>query len=448
MPGQYLGQESCPGPQDSAMSAIYSEVAGDEPPGDSFWMPKQYQSTVRRLDNGYQVCDQLVSCFQERARVERTYGQHLARWVQKWRPLVDASPTYGTARRAWQAFLDATERLSQLHGEMQQALVAEEVARMRAWQRDHYHRKVLGGFREACDLENGFRRAQRGWTRKLHKEPLTTLPPQVEKAKAAYHLACRKEHQVAGREAGPPGGPPLAPDRQRALREEHQRRTQETHKERQRYEHILAELTRASPRYMEEMEMVFEQGQAQEQRRIAFLKDTLLALQRRLDPTTHPGVQATQSQLRQAIADISAHDDLAWWRREHGPGMPTTWPQFEAWSPEPGRQSNGMKLGQEEKVPLQSNSPVLGSVAEPVPTPPAPPLPAPVPPPMPAPGPGRGQRVRAVYDYTGQEPDELSFSAGEELTKLEDEDEQGWCRGVTDGGRIGLYPANYVQPVQ
>lgn len=40
---------------------------------------------------------------------------------------------------------------------------------MRAWQRDHYHRKVLGGFREACDLENGFRRAQRGWTRKLRK---------------------------------------------------------------------------------------------------------------------------------------------------------------------------------------------------------------------------------------------------------------------------------------
>lgn len=115
--------------------------------------------------------------------------------------------------------------------------------------------------------------------------------------------------------------------------------------------------------------------------------------------TFHPHrVQAAQSQLRQAIADISAHDDLAWWRREHGPGMPTTWPQFEvrpstplllpasscpaphsipsigpgltpsppapqptqAWNPEPGRQSNGMKLGQEEKVPLQSNSPVLG----------------------------------------------------------------------------------------
>lgn len=54
---------------------------------------------------------------------------------------------------------------------------------------------------------------------------------------------------------------------------------------RERYEKALQELDRSSPRYMEEMESVFEQGQALEQRRIVFLKSAFLALHRRLDIT-------------------------------------------------------------------------------------------------------------------------------------------------------------------
>ena len=55
-------------------------------------------------------------------------------------------------------------------------------------------------------------------------------------------------------------------------------------------------------------------------------------------------------------------------------------------------------------------------------------------------------RLSKVRLPTSVAPLSLIASLGDVFTKLEDEDDQGWCKGRV-GNRIGLYPATYVESV-
>jgi hypothetical protein len=50
----------------------------------------------------------------------------------------------------------------------------------------------------------------------------------------------------------------------------------------------------------------------------------------------------------------------------------------------------------------------------------------------------------ALYDYAAEDKEELSFAAGDVVTELEPQDDQGWAKGMDTKGRIGFYPAHYV----
>ncbi|XP_075047086.1 protein kinase C and casein kinase substrate in neurons protein 1-like isoform X3 [Mixophyes fleayi] len=349
-------------------------------------------------------------------------------WTRKWKPLVDSSPMYGSLLRAWQSFMTATERLSELHVQIQKTLVTDDTDKIRNWQKETYHRKIFGGFKESCEIENGFHKAQKPWAKKLKK---------LEKAKFAYHKACKKEHLASIRENNGKINPELSLEKQKKLTEENEKCKQDKEKVKQRYEKVLQELNKYNPKYMEEMETVFDQSQQLEQKKILFLKQTLLSIHKHLDATNNESIMTVYGDLNQTIMAVNNTDDLKWWRNKHGPGMLMNWPQLEEWNPDSEQQLVKKKKVKEEKVKLYSVTPTESSMNKP---------PVNVP----------GVRVRAVYDYSGQESDELSFKAGgnttrehigDELTKIEEEDEQGWCKGVTDRGQVGLYPANYVEVI-
>ncbi|XP_063073021.1 protein kinase C and casein kinase substrate in neurons protein 2 isoform X2 [Engraulis encrasicolus] len=516
------------------MSGTYNDSLTDVSlSSDSFWEVGNYKRTVRRVDDGNRLCNDLMNCIHERARIEKAYAQQLNEWAKRWRQLIDKGPQYGTLEQAWNAVMTEAEKVSDLHMDVKSSLMGEDFEKVKNWQKDAYHKQMIGGFKETKEAEDGFRKAQKPWAKKLKE---------VDTAKKTYHAACKEEKLATSRENNSKLESNANPDAQKKLQEKVEKCQQEVQKTKEKYEKSLEELDKVTPQYMENMEQVFEQWQQFEDKRIAFFKELLLDVKKHLDLSTNAKFQTVYHTLEDTIQAADPEEDLKWFRANHGPGMHMNWPQFESWrgvsahtgsvwrlkdwsidmnrtlsrrdkkKPGDGVMLTGISQTGDQPAKSSSSLAVPRSVT-PVGTNPfeddedeeeedsSPPqeqnisvtVPVPEPPLVikdhtptktassvdktqdwsdeeagnpfagDANGNGNGNGnpfedepasptvsvpVKALYDYEGQEQDELSFKSGEEFIKIGEEDDQGWCKGRLKDGTVGLYPANYVEDVQ
>ncbi|NXI65187.1 PACN1 protein, partial [Anseranas semipalmata] len=419
------------------MSGSYDEsAAAAEETTDSFWEVGNYKRTVKRIDDGHRLCNDLMNCVHERAKIEKSYAQQLTDWSKRWRQLIEKGPQYGSLERAWGAIMTEADKVSELHQEVKNSLLNDDFEKVKNWQKDAYHKQIMGGFKEAKEAEDGFRKAQKPWAKKLKE---------LETAKKAYHLACKEEKLAMTREANSKADQSNTPEQQKKLQDKVEKCKQDVQKNQEKYEKVLDELNKCTPQYMESMEQVFEQCQQFEEKRLNFLKEVLLDIKRHLNLAESSSYANVYRELEQTIRLSDAQEDLRWFRSTSGPGMPMNWPQFEVrlGPPHDGqhqqpRAAAGHDRGQtysaewsDDEGSNSFNASEANGGTNPFDEDSA----------------GKGVRVRALYDYDGQEQDELSFKAGDELTKLGEEDEQGWCKGRLDNGQLGLYPANYVEAI-
>ncbi|NXX45705.1 PACN1 protein, partial [Tricholaema leucomelas] len=420
------------------MSGSYDEsAAAAEETTDSFWEVGNYKRTVKRIDDGHRLCNDLMSCVHERAKIEKSYAQQLTDWSKRWRQLIEKGPQYGSLEKAWSAIMTEADKVSELHQEVKNSLLNDDFEKVKNWQKDAYHKQIMGGFKEAKEADDGFRKAQKPWAKKLKE---------LETAKKAYHLACKEEKLAMTREANSKADQSNTPEQQKKLQDKVEKCKQDVQKTQEKYEKVLDELNKCTPQYIESMEQVFEQCQQFEEKRLNFLKEVLLDIKRHLNLAESSSYANVYRELEQTIRLSDAQEDLRWFRSTSGPGMPMNWPQFEVrlgtlvvvlaapwggqelevhhdrgqtysaeWSDDEGSNSFNASEANGGANPFEEEA--------------------------------KGVRVRALYDYDGQEQDELSFKAGDELTKLGEEDEQGWCKGRLDNGQLGLYPANYVEAI-
>ncbi|XP_011692879.1 PREDICTED: protein kinase C and casein kinase substrate in neurons protein 1 isoform X5 [Wasmannia auropunctata] len=443
---------------------------------DSFWEPGNYKRTTRRIEDGHKLCDSLIALVQERAEIEKNYAKALKNWSKNWNDKIEKGPEYGTTEAAWKGVLVESDRLCDLHLRVKENLCNDIVQQVKTWQKDTYHKWLMShGFglqsmmtlKERKEMEDAFKKAQKPWAKLLQK---------VEKAKSEFHNSCKTERTATNMERNASADSSLSPDQTargsgdnvKKMQDRVQKTKEEVQKAKEKYEAALQEINQYNPKYMEDMTQVFEKCQEMEAQRLQFFKEVLFGIHKCLNVSQDPVLPQIYEEFYHTINNADHEKDLKWWSNNHGINMAMNWPQFEEFPPvnnksksksagrvisadgnhgdskaddvSSGKPSsekndtdsvnrtttitNGTNAKQEsnpfeeEEWDEEGGEPLVDN-GEP------------------------GVPVRALYDYEGAEADELSFKQGDVFDKLEDEDEQGWCKGRKDG-RVGLYPANYV----
>jgi len=411
---------------------------------DSFWEPGNYKRTTKRIEDGEKLCRDLILLVQERANIEKEYAKQLKTWSTKWNKVIEQGPEYGTTEAGWKAVLVESDRRCELHLRVKDNLNNEVVNAVKNWQKDNYHRGIMQ-LKEKKEMEDQFKKAQKPWVKMLNK---------VSKSKQDYHLACKTEKTAINQERNASSDSSQSPDQLRKLQDKVAKGKEQVQKTKEQYELNLQDINSYNAKYMEDMTDVFERCQRKEAQRLQCFKDTLFSVHKCLNIAEDPTLPQIYDEFYHTVNNADHEKDLRWWSNTHGVNMAMSWPLFEEYNVKPVKKPEVRNGGSKvvTSTPNNHNSPsnlastttidsngvnqnnpfddeewdesgdVLVDNGEP------------------------GVPVRALYDYQAAEQDELTFKIGDTFEKLEDEDEQGWCKGRNEG-RVGLYPANYVEVV-
>ncbi|XP_063622818.1 protein kinase C and casein kinase substrate in neurons protein 1 isoform X2 [Cydia splendana] len=470
---------------------------------DSFWEPGNYKRTTRRVDDGHRLCGELQALVQERADIEKTYAKSLRGWAKKWNDLIEKGPEYGTMEAAWKGGMVEAERLSDLHLTVRDRLVNDVIAQIKNWQKDTYHKSMIQ-LKERKEMDEAFKKAQKPWAKFLQKVERTRL--EYHTACKQERTAQNQERNAGGDSSLSPDQVKKMAERVSKCREDvsksrekYQAALAEITAYNPRYIEDMSGVFERCQQ-MEAQRLTFFKD-------VLFSFHKCLDISQ--EPTLpqiyeefHHTINNAdhQKDLKWWANNHGVNMAMAWPQfeeyteefREIAKGKKESLPTA------PITLLNQRPVSEDELPPITNNKMAMKANHEPPPanhnntsnanntnniikketisapiavtngTASAPKSnkssPAKEPPGKPQENPFEedewdeesggaltdtgepGQPVRALYDYTGAESDELSFRQGDLFEKLEDEDEQGWCKGRKDG-RVGLYPANYVEPV-
>lgn len=113
------------------------------PVSDSFWEPGNYKKTTKRVEDGFKLCNEIISLIRERAEIEQSYAKNLQQWSRKWHEMIERGPEYGTTESAWKGVTGEAQKLCNLHQKIKEDLMQKVVPDIKQWQKDNFHRTMI-----------------------------------------------------------------------------------------------------------------------------------------------------------------------------------------------------------------------------------------------------------------------------------------------------------------
>ena len=392
----------------------------------NFWEVGAYRDVVSRVEGGIGQVDDVAKMLGERGAIEAKYAAMLRQWSERWEGKMDraANGTAGSVKGSLQGLLAEAEATAQVHLQSEARLAAVYGSQIPAWKKEQYPKtKVMKQYKAIKRAEDGFAKAQAPWAKLMDK---------VERGHKA-HAGAVKAHEAADRRARDAAlATNVTQDERRKLQDKVARALVEVDQAKAKCSARLDALAADAARYRAEMTAVFDDCQDLEQRRIEFFKGAIGTFVQGLVAPGGAEGYGPGDRVHDAVQAINADADLLAYAATRGTGMPFEPPRAldaeahtdadRGWAPSP--------------VDLEP-PPAGESCAEESVWGPSEPGDAAVD--------AQEKMVRAIYDYAGEDAEELSFKIGDLLTQLEDADDQGWCKGRDATGNVGFFPAYYVK---
>lgn len=457
-----------------------------EASSDSFWEVGQYKRTVKRCEDGHKLCNDVVQMIAERAEIEKSYSKNLKGWTKKWNDYLLKGSEYGTMRSTWMAALNEADKLAEIHSTTHNVLVDELNVEIKQWQKENYLKTLVNQLKIAKEYEEEFKKAQKPWAKKYAL---------VDKTKKDYHAACKSYQSAKVQASNSQNDTTISPDQKKKLEDKVEKYKKEVEITKNKYKQALDDLNSNNSRYIEDMNAVYKKCDQFEKKRLEFFIEKFNKLHSHLDIYEKMNIEEIYNEFQKTIRQTNPDKDLIEWSKEYGNSMAMNWPVFQEYSEElktiakgtkasklvkdinsdnngvtmtsikhktddinetnesrslshiesnqrgtPSNQTNGKDsnpFGDDDDDESNNNNTNTNNNHT------------------------RSNqnnddsdeenkennylnvKVKALYDYNSAEDDELSFKAGEEFTKLANEDDRGWCLGKK-GDKVGLYPATYA----